>query len=232
MRIYELKIVMHDFLFYSSREIGYLWETIPVIHNYALTYALGFCKSNYHSPNPQIPLYDKHLSEVNCRKLYVTPAMISFAESGAQISDTQGWSFGFNGEKYHLKMAQREQTAKNNPLIGRNKVISPEVAFTAFLISQEHNNVKIPQWIRLGKWDSKAEVTVKEQRFTLDEGKFDCQIYLNPLDIPQKCKMLSYDVLNMPPVSLIKRLTAEAKYIKLENNIILPNNLSYHIVET
>jgi len=36
-------------IYYATREIGRLYETGDHLHNYALTYALGFARSAYHA---------------------------------------------------------------------------------------------------------------------------------------------------------------------------------------
>jgi CRISPR-associated protein Csc1 len=52
------------------------------------------------------------------------------------------------------------KTQKNIPSFGRAKEIAPESRFEFFAISQKP--LKLPKWIRLGKWMSKAEVTIAE----------------------------------------------------------------------
>ncbi|MFM6191875.1 type I-D CRISPR-associated protein Cas5/Csc1, partial [Planktothrix sp.] len=39
--IYRCTIELHDSLYFATREIGRLYETEPILHNYALCYALG-----------------------------------------------------------------------------------------------------------------------------------------------------------------------------------------------
>jgi CRISPR-associated protein Csc1 len=229
LKIFRVDITLHDYLFYASREMGYLWETAPLIHNYSLTYALNFCQSSYHFSNPQIPKYAEHLQTVNAAEIYVTPAKLNLVESGSQTSDTQFWKLEFNGEKYHKRTASRDNTKTNIPLIGRNKLIHPEVCFTAYLLLKNLPN--LPKWIRLGKWDSKAEVIYTELNYTQEKGNFKTQIYLNPLDINPKTNIKSFDVFNMPPSSLIQNLHAEGEYFELENGIQLPAKLSYRIIE-
>ena len=36
------RLVLHENLYYATREVGRLYETGRCLHNYALTYALGF----------------------------------------------------------------------------------------------------------------------------------------------------------------------------------------------
>jgi len=45
MAIIRCQLELHDSLYYATREIGRLYETEPVIHNYALCYALGLAGS-------------------------------------------------------------------------------------------------------------------------------------------------------------------------------------------
>jgi len=43
--IYRCEIELHDNLYYATREIGRLYETEAILHNYSLCYALGFVDS-------------------------------------------------------------------------------------------------------------------------------------------------------------------------------------------
>ena len=41
MQVTKFHLTLHDSLYYATREMGRLYETESVIHNWALTYALG-----------------------------------------------------------------------------------------------------------------------------------------------------------------------------------------------
>jgi CRISPR-associated protein Csc1 len=228
--IYRCQIELHDSVYYATREIGRLYETEPIIHNYALCYALGLVDSEkyattvpeehsyrYFCPE-QVPKYEEHLTPLNQQGIYVTPAC-----SISHTSILNTWKYANNN--YHVEM---EKTQKNIPSFGRAKEIAPESVFEFFVISQ--NELKLPKWIRLGKWMSKAEVTVEK----LPQPKtktdlFICTHPLNPLDVMFSNQVISYDVVNMPPVSLIQNVQMRGQYYYFENvkNVRLPVNISY-----
>lgn len=82
--IYRCQIELHDSLYYATREIGRLYETEPIIHNYALCYALGLVDSKIYSTTvaeehsyryfcpEQVPKYEEHLTPLNQQGIYVT----------------------------------------------------------------------------------------------------------------------------------------------------------------
>ena len=227
--IYRLEIELHDNLYFATREIGRLYETEPVIHNYALCYALGLIDSEIYSTRvaeehsyryfcpEQMPKYEQHLTPLNQQKIYVTPG-----RSLSHSTTLNTWKYADN--RYHVEM---QKTQKNIPSFGRNKEIAPESIFECFVISEK--SLKLAKWIRLGKWMSKAEVKVAE---TLDlksytsEKEFIFPFPLNPLDVIFSHQVISYDVVNMPPVSLIKNVKLRGKYYRF-NNLYIPAQMEY-----
>ncbi|OKH52716.1 type I-D CRISPR-associated protein Cas5/Csc1 [Calothrix sp. HK-06] len=220
--IYHCQLELHDSLYFATREIGRLYETEPVIHNYALCYALNFVDSEVYSTtvaeeygyryfcSEQVPLYDTHLTPLNQQGIYVTPARVVNYTS---ILNT--WKYANNN--YHVEM---EKTQKNIPSFGRTKEIAAESKFEFFIISKQsltEKAKKLPKWIRLGKWMSKAELTVEELPSPKTaEGVFTCTHPLNPLDVMFTNQVMSYDVVNMPPVSLIQNVQMRGSYYRFE----------------
>lgn len=230
--IYRCMLELHDSLYYATREIGRLYETEPVLHNYALCYALGLVDSDRHSTTvaedhsyryfcpEQVPKYQEHLMPLNDRGIYVTPAK---AVRHAAVLHT--WKYANN--HYHVEM---EKTQKNFPSFGRAKEIAPESQFAYFVISQQP--IQLPKWIRLGKWMSKAEVTISDPLpFDLYTGDFICEHPLNPLDVMFTHQVASYDTINMPPVSLIRNvrfLNGTHYRIQIgQEKFLLPANMQY-----
>ncbi len=84
--LYRCTLELHDSLYFATREIGRLYETEPILHNYALCYALGLVDSDRHSTTvleehsyryfclEQVPKYEEHLTALNQQGIYVTPA--------------------------------------------------------------------------------------------------------------------------------------------------------------
>ncbi|TMD66316.1 MAG: type I-D CRISPR-associated protein Cas5/Csc1, partial [Chloroflexi bacterium] len=89
VEIYYASLTLMEHVYFASREVGILYETEPLIGNYALTYALGLCNAPYHWDGP--PRYKTDLSPLNERDLYVTP--------GTFIAETLHYAFSqFNAQ--------------------------------------------------------------------------------------------------------------------------------------
>lgn len=230
--IYHCTLELHDSLYYATREIGRLYETEPVLHNYALCYALGLVDSDRHLTTvsedhsyryfcpEQVPKYQQHLLPLNDRGIYITPAK---AIRHAAVLHT--WKYANNN--YHVEM---EKTQKNIPSFGRAKEIAPESQFECFIISRQP--IQLPKWIRLGKWMSKAEVQLDElTEFKQLTQNFICEHPLNPLDVMFTHQIVSYDTINMPPVSLIRNVRfLNGTHYRIQvgqEKFLLPANMQY-----
>jgi CRISPR-associated protein Csc1 len=208
--IYHCSLELHDNLYFATREIGRLYETEAVLHNYALCYALGLVDNPHYGTQVdepedeyryfcrhQVPKYKQHLSRFNDVGIYVTPAIAL-----RHTSSLNTWKYADNC--YHVEMTK---TQKNIPSFGRAKEIAPESQFIFFVISRESIELKFPHWIRLGKWMSKARLSVDIMSVSKKENEdFLCQHPLNPLDVMSSHQVQSFDTINMPPVSLIQNV--------------------------
>ena len=227
--IYRCQIELHDSLYFATREIGRLYETEPVIHNYALCYALGLVDSETYSTTvaeadsyryfcpEQIPKYEQHLTALNQQGIYVTPARSLFHSSTLNT-----WKYANNN--YHVEM---EKTQKNIPSFGRTKEIAPESKFEFFIISEK--SLTLAKWIRLGKWMSKAAVEIVEQKEvkrSQSEADVIFPYLLNPLDVMFSHQVISYDVVNMPPVSLIQNVKMLGRYYEFDK-LKIPGCMEY-----
>jgi len=232
--IYHCHLELHDSLYFATREIGRLYETEAVLHNYALCYALGLVdntvyRTEIEEPEDeyryfcryQIPKYRQHLSRLNDAKIYVTPA-IALRHS----SSLNTWKYADN--RYHVEMTK---TQKNIPSFGRAKEIATGSEFEFFAIFENVKPQKLPHWIRLGKWMSKAELTIRELDVPkLETREFTCKQPLNPLDVMSSHRVHSFDTINMPPVSLIQNVRASGLVHRLDcdgRTISIPANMKF-----
>ena len=227
--IYRCEIELHDSIYFATREIGRLYETEAIIHNYALCYALGLIDSEIYSTTvaeehsyryfcgEQVPKYEEHLTPLNEQGIYVTPAR---SLSHSSILNT--WKYANNN--YHVEM---EKTQKNIPSFGRAKEIAPESKFEFFMLSEK--SLKLPKWIRLGKWMSKAALEIQEVREckrSQSEAEFIFPYPLNPLNVMFTHQVMSYDVVNMPPVSLIQNVKMRGNYYEFDK-LKIPGRMLY-----
>ncbi|MCL6435909.1 MAG: type I-D CRISPR-associated protein Cas5/Csc1 [Leptolyngbyaceae cyanobacterium HOT.MB2.61] len=231
MHIYHCILELHDSLYFATREIGRLYETEPVLHNYALSYVLGFVDNprfntvvaEEHSYryfcSEQIPKYEEHLTPLNQQGIYVTPGK---ALNYAAVLNT--WKYADN--RYYVEM---KQTEKNIPSFGRTKEIAPESQFEFFIISER--TLVLPHWVRIGKWASKAKLEIKElPKPRHNQSKeFYCSFPLNPLDVMFTNHVLSYDTVNMPPVSLIRNVRMIGEYYTFDDSpeLKIPVRMQY-----
>src|SRR5438552_13807003 len=148
MLIMVCQLVLHDYLYYASREMGRLYETEKYLHNYGLTYALGLAKAPFANLT-QVPRYREDLNTVNAQGIYVTPAyplQYSFAFHTFKMANVNYYNF-------------TPQISSNQVVFGRAKELAPESTFEFFVLST--NEVQLSRWIRLGKWMAKARVDIK-----------------------------------------------------------------------
>lgn len=222
MFITRCTLILHDSLFFATREMGTLYETERYIHNYALSYALFndsvirvpyFCASYR-------PKYAEELGLLNQRGIYVTPAR------------PLQWNYLLvtwkMGQVTYYRRPERfgESGGHNYPMnYGRAKELAPESVFEFFVLSNERR--VLPRWIRLGKWASKAMVETQEMREIRElSGEFTASCPLNPLDVPSA--PIVYDLISMPPVSLLHNARLRGEYYEAdEGRVKIPKGMRY-----
>lgn len=227
--IYHCTLELHDSLYFATREIGRLYETEPILHNYALAYVLGLVDNSQLNTTvaehpyryfcaEQVPQYEAQLTPLNQQGIYVTPGW------AVQYTATLNtWKYADNC--YHVEM---KQTEKNIPSFGRTKEVAPESLFEFFVISEK--TLKLPRWVRIGKWASKARLEVRllsaPKRHQAEE--ITVPFPLNPLDVLFTNQVLSYDTVNMPPVSLIRNVRMVGEYYSFEGlSLKIPAQMQY-----
>ncbi len=216
MHITRCRLRLHENLFYATREIGRLYETGRYLHNYGLTYALGLATSTYFNRDG-LPRYAEELSVLNDQQRYVTPARplsVTFELN----------TFKYADNRYRVKM---ELGSRNTPSFGRAKelAVGSEFEFTVF----SAKTWQPPKWIRLGKWMSKAAVEVihTEEVSEVRKGEFMAAVPVNPLDLPSDCHLLAYDLISMPPVSLLDNAQLAGPHYRLAKGTCFPAHLAY-----
>ncbi len=217
MLITVCHLTLHDYLFYASREVGRLYETEKYLHNYGLTYALGLVKSPFRNL-AQVPHYQEDLDVMNQQGVYVTPAhplRCTFAFHTFKMANVNYYNF-------------TPQMSSNQVVFGRAKELVPESSFEFFVLSE--HDVKLPSWIRLGKWMAKGHLEVKAKvQAQVKEGSFRARGALNPLDIgtiPENCNIVA-----MAPASLLTNAYCSGSYYEIVDSeahkIHLPVGMRY-----
>lgn len=213
MQAAKCRLILHDSLYYATREMGRLYETEKVIHNWALTYALGFVQKPYYCPD-SVPTYQDDLQPINEAGVYVTPAYPIHCD---YVINT----FKSADNRYRA-FPTRNRT--NKPSYGKAKELAPESEFVFYLFGNVPD--KLPKWIRLGLWMSKAQVKVEtvESRLSVKRGTFTCSHLLNPIDLGIRPEL--YDLISMPPVSLLQNARFTGEHVTFDD-IDFPTSMAY-----
>ncbi len=237
MFVYRLDLTLHEKVFFASREIDELFQTEPVLGNYALTYALGFCLSPYRqSDREDRPYYREDLGGLNKKGLYVTP--------GTPVGTPALEVERFNGmvDSYWYKMANNaivadlavrldsiRAPATNFPQKGRLRVLSRGNRFRCYVFSRE--SVSLPRYIRLGKFMGKIRLEVTQtwqDPPTQDVQAEQVEIFLNPLDLPPTVEVGYHDLFNLPPVPLIINAQLSGRMCYLDD-IRIPAGMMFRL---
>ncbi len=218
MQIAKCRLTLHDSLYYATREMGRLYETEKVIHNWALTYALGFIQKPYYCAD-SVPTYQDDLKPINEAGVYITPAnpiQCDYVINTFKFADNR-----------HRAFAAPNRT--NKPSYGKTKELAQESEFVFYLFG--NLPYKLPKWIRLGLWMSKAHIEVEavKHHLTPKHGTFTCTHLLNPIDLSVLPEL--YDLISMPPVSLLQNARFTGEYIEFDD-VQFPTSMAYFASET
>lgn len=227
MELYRCDITLHDYLFFATTERGKVAETGPFIHNYALTYALGWATSPWRNEE-QKPRYREELAHVGRR--YVTPARLL---RGSYVVN----QYNTMSESYSLGKAQ----SIGYPDWGFIKCFRPGTIFRFYVISAEV--VQFPHYLRLGKFMAKTILHTTSPRqlerraeWLKEQGRMGRPL-LNWNDLSVSARPVIYDIIASPlPSRLIDNPVFDgvsgsyltATFPNDETSILLPLRMGYY----
>jgi CRISPR-associated protein Csc1 len=251
MQIYRCELTLLEHLFFSSREVSDIYQTAPLVGNYALCYALGFCQAPYY--NDGTIYYRQHLGALNEREVYVTPATVvgkprfALRRFNAQ-TDTYWYAMGKNalvarpdgydavkdrGNWYLIERRTEKRTmvrATNRPQAGRLKLLALGTRLVFYLLAAEEADVRIPSYIRLGKFDSKARVVAEGVIYEEVEAKgVRVPFLLNPNDLPDPNRLRVFDLINIHPTPLVRNAVLDGAFYRLKDGAHLPAGMRFGV---
>jgi CRISPR-associated protein Csc1 len=234
--------------FFSSREVSNCYYTEPLIGNYALAYAMDFCRSPYF--NDGTIYYHQHLGALNEQGTYVTPATVQgqprfFVEqfnaqpetywsamgAGVLVTRPDGTRMEQSGKVWYVHPPQgrrKKVNAANRPQFGRIRYLAVGNEALCYVLSREP--VPIPSYIRLGKFMSKAQVESREVAYREEEGEHhSVPLLLNPADLGPETELHLYDLVTVPPTPLVKNAHLSGPFYRLEDGTYLPARMRFGI---
>lgn len=203
MEIYKYTLEFMEEVFFSSQEIDILFSTKPFIGNYALAYAMGWCKAKY---NQNYISYEEDFKVVNEKGLYITPGYIKQPMYNI-------FTFNALSHEYYHKM---ERAQVNYPQMGKIKALSVGNKAEGLIFSE--NELKKVSYIRLGKFMGKVKVSYEKCSFNVVEDYKNCYGLVNSLDLSEEFDIKGFDLINIHPVSLFKNLTGKGKMYHIKTN--------------
>lgn len=248
MHIYRCELALMESTFFSSREVSATYQTEPLIGNIALAYAFRFCEAPYH--NDGTIYYKQHLGELNKRGLYVTPATImgeprfTTGQFNAQpdaywyamgagalvVRPDGGWAVGA-GKTWRIVQGdgtRSKVSAQNRPQHGRIRFLAIGNQAVGYVISQDP--LILPGYIRLGKFMSKARVTVEEVKAEpVERTEATVPYLLNPADLPSEVPLTTFDLISVPPTPLVRNSRLSGRFYRLGDGTLLPAGMRFGI---
>jgi len=227
-------------VFFASRELSDTYYTEGTIGNYALAYALGWARSPYRLTGQDTgrPRYIEDLTPL-AEQCYVLPAWhvegnASFRfERFNALSDSYWYAMTNNRVAIAREDLPLKRTGKkpntfrpsNFPQTGRLRMIERGNRFRTIALG----DCELPEYIRVGKFMSKVRVEIVEELAitSLPSDTYHCHAYLSAADLPRTdLELLSFDLISIPPVSLLKNLHFRGAAWQI-GKFTLPANLQF-----
>ncbi len=241
IHIYRADLTLMEHTYFASREVGTLYESEPLIGNYALTYALSFCTSPYDWSGP--PRYKQDLAPLNARGLYVTPATFQpgklryvFSQFNAQ---TDSFYSRFDQNAIATDPGKKARAA-NFPQAGKIRMLGVESQAVFYLLSLQDDPPHLPSYIRLGKFMSKARIVWSSLPLVShdpEESEQDIPFFLNAADLSpaQVANLRAFSVYNIHPAPLLSRCRLRTSFWRAtninDNDLYLPAGMTYGVDE-
>lgn len=202
VRVLVGRLYNHDYLWFSSNEISKISTTQPVIHNYALCYALSNRSFGVYIGSTPKYVEDPD-GEFGAMPIYATPAYTEWA-SHTTIT--------FNALDT-LTLTTGDSKTLNTPNLGKRVYLDPvwehwdagrpSKGYQFYVFAFER--YRLPGVIRIGKKGSPARIwwkDIPQPVAIFREGKQQPTHLINPLDI--NGKLISYDPVIIPPHLLLR----------------------------
>jgi len=91
--------------------------------------------------------------------------------------------------------------------------------------------LRVPPWLHLGKAMSKAAAQITSQQVVkaVATGPFTSATPVNPVDLPAETRLLAYDLIAMPPVSLLDHAQLAGPHYELADGRCVAAGVAYRV---
>jgi CRISPR-associated protein Csc1 len=202
--------------------------------------------------------YKDDLLPLNERGVYVTPATIigaprfALSQFNAQ-ADAYWYAFTqnaivvkqddqeaeYDGQSWYVRTPATGRRSRarpaNFPQHGRIKMLSSGNRAVAYLLTREPIETvlpgyRLPRYVRLGKWMSKAAVDVSQQRCDpIWHDEVSVEGFLNPVDLPNPAALRVFDLVSIHPVPLVRNTRMRGWFYKAPDGAWLPARMRFGV---
>lgn len=213
VRLFAGRLYNHDYLWFSSTEIGQVSTTLPVLHNYALSYALSGISW---ALSPPLPQYQTDLERM---RIYATPseARVPAMRTSITYNAVDAWTLRTDiGPNV------------NTPNLGTRVYLDP----TFEAVDREDRGYRVfafvfsgsapPGVFRLGKKGAPIRARWREVEHPQAEFHEDHQQpshLLNPLDVAGT--IIRFEQIAIPPHLLLRSAVVSMDwFIRVEREVV------------
>ncbi len=199
--VFLLRITVHDFYRYASRELGRISETAPYVHNTALSYAVNRLSPIHRVATDLIPHYEDDFPQM---RIYVTPAAMWGGARPAVGSSTVkfGWSpdrAALTQNAVNTATQVTEVESRVFPALITYMSYQPLTTFRAYSIGGAP-----PPVVRIGKKEPPARVISEGlSDVKLRRGVFRPDHPVNPTDLPRETRVIRAELYDLRPCPLL-----------------------------
>ena len=206
--------------------------------------ASGFCAlPRWSSPRRHggPPRYKQDLSPLNEQGIYVTPATFQpgklryvFSQFNAQ---TDSYYFRFDQNAISTDPGKKARAA-NFPQNGKIRMLGLESQAIFYVLAREDVSARLPSYIRLGKFHSKARIEWEQLALVTaqpEESERSLDFLLNAVDLPPThvANLRGFSVYNIYPAPLLSRCLLRAPFwqgvTKSGQKVFLPDGMRYGV---
>ncbi len=237
MHIYPAEIQLWEHTFFASREIGTLYESEPLIGNYALSYALGLCHAPYRLEGKESgPRYREDLARLNEAGIYLTPAGFDYLKMALTQFNGQTDSYYFRFDQNAIAATRDKVKAMNFPQSGRIRMLGLGSRARFYLLDRDHliaagKGPRLLTYVRLGKFMSKAQIkwgkliTPRQ----IERERAGVRGLLNAVDLPDTSRLLVYSTYNIHPAPILRDVEMSGPFWQLTGDDFLPIGMRYGV---
>jgi CRISPR-associated protein Csc1 len=226
-------------VFFASRELSDTYYTEGFIGNYALAYALGWARSPYRLTNKESskPRYIEDLTPLNSN-CYILPAWSAQGSATFRferfnaLSDSYWYAMTNNrvatarDDAIRVRNGEKPSSFRpsNFPQTGKLRMIERGNIFHTLILGDR----ELPDYIRVGKFMSKVRITILKEMVieSLPMGEYSSQACFSTADLPNDLSFLSFDLISMPPTSLVKNLCFRGQAWRM-GDYVMPANVQF-----